>query len=170
MGLRLRFTLSARGGSVRSDASAALEVFRYLRRGGLIDERSAQCSILSADGIPDAARDAWAAPHEVEWKIERAARDGARVITLSGLRTTDRFPNPFHEYTIDEPTLAAFIRIRFVCGATPAAQGFEMEFTEVDFLADTPRIPIDALMRALQERVGAPLSMGCYQEEMAETE
>ncbi len=84
------------------------------------------------------------------------------MVTVSGLRTGEGFPNFFHDYTIDEPTLAATFSLRVVSGATPASRGFEMEFEDPELLAAPPRVSGAGLQAALERIVEAPLAPGCF--------
>lgn len=153
---------------MRTGADVLLDVLRFLREHALLEARGALCSILGVDGSSNADREAWLGLDEVERRLLAAGDDGARVLTLSGMRTGDGFPNLFWEYANDEATLAGTLRIVMVCGSTPASRGFEMEFSEVDFLDETPVLTLTSLHDALTAMVGAPLTLGCFNEDPAE--
>lgn len=147
---------------VRSGPAELLSVLRLLRRDGLLEERGAQISVLYSDGDTLGNPESWRSLERIDELLSQAEQRGTRVVTISGLRTSETFPNLFEEYANDERAMSAYLRLCAVCGSTGASRGFEMEFSEVDFLADDPRISPALLQRRLEEIVGAPLAPSCF--------
>lgn len=147
---------------VRSGPSELLSVLRMLRRDSLLEDRGGECSVLYTDGSTLEDPEAWRPLDAIERILEDAERQGARIVTVTALRTSDRFPNLFEEYANDERAMSSYLRLCAVCGSTGASRGFEMEFSEVDFLADSPSVSPALLQKRLEDVVGVSLTPSCF--------
>jgi hypothetical protein len=162
VGLRLRFRLSARGPFVREDATLLADLVSLLKREDLIDARGATLSLRAGDAVPTRLP-------LLEGRAlgARLAGERAQVLEVSGMRTADRFPNPFLQYTLGEEVIEAWVVARHV--RQPAGERrFELEFIEPQFLADVPLITPHRLVAQLKTVVGTSLTAECVSTEPEE--
>lgn len=136
-----------------------VDLMSLLMREKLLDERAATLAVRSADG-------SWMregqplAPADIRQRIREIAAQKPVSVEVTGLRTADRFPNPFWQYTLDEEVIAAWLNLRYVSDP-PGERHFALEFVEPDFLADTPAFPPFLLMAQLKTVVGTTLIADC---------
>jgi len=168
MGLRLRFSLAARGGSVRAEAETLVELLSWMRGCSLVEESPGRCDIVWTDGSTSQAPGAYLPLDDIVSRLQQAQQRNPRSISISGLRTGEGFPNLFRDYASGEESLAAWLTLQMTCGTSPVSRGFRLEFSDVDFLADNPRMPSSSFLQQLQSLVDARLVPSCYTMEATE--
>jgi hypothetical protein len=145
-----------------------VDLVQLLRQNSLIEDRPAQFSVVRDDGAYNRDNTVGYPLDQLMVRLSEAGRSNPHTITVTGLRTSDKFPNLFREYTAHEEALSAWLTLKLVCGNIRASKGFEMDFSEVDFLNDDPQLSIRLLRNKLETLVGGPLDAECYSAEGAE--
>ena len=168
VGLHLKFTLSARGSDpltthLRSDPTVMRDLLRWLTEQHLVEDHGVCWLSLVTSDSQVYRREGYTTMDELLDHLDEACSDfPIRILNVGGLRTSPTFPNPFHEFTTGETALSGWLSLRIVSGTTATARGFEAEFTEVDFIHDSPTPPLIDLDQQLQAILGVKPLAGCF--------